>query len=235
MESHPPSWRVHSRTECVPDEPSIIVDPVLFQPTAARRDWTLAAFSTALVLLASVGVAVHVRDAAHSAPEPPPAAPVALPTQPALHVVVDRPAEVPEPPPPVQAALAPPVEKPPEVREVSFRDRMRQANRMRRRGRMKKAAALFEEALELRPKYPPALAGLARVHLKNNDSKEAAQWARLSVEQVPKAAGYHLLLGDALSQGGDQSAAEAEYREAERLGSEAAGERLLSAIPTNPF
>jgi len=103
-----------------------------------------------------------------------------------------------------------------------------------RRGRLDRAEAAFERALEAWPEYSRALAGMARVHIKRKEGPEAVRWAERLVARVPKRAQYQLLLGDAAALSGDLTAAQAAWKRAARYGSPSARARLRKSLRTAP-
>jgi Flp pilus assembly protein TadD len=90
----------------------------------------------------------------------------------------------------------------------------------------------FRRAAVLEPDNVDAALGLVRALLATRRSDAAVQWGRRAVTLAPANAAAHILLGDALAQGGDGMSAAQEWREAERLEPQSQEiRRRLSRLP----
>ena len=121
-------------------------------------------------------------------------------------------------------------------KRISNRDRVRrireadkfvnEGHRYWRRGRLGMAESSYLQALQVYPKYPRALVGMVRVHLKRRASVEALRSAKTLVRRKPRPSLYRLLLGDAYALDGNLASARSEWRIASRRGNKTARSRL---------
>ncbi|MBN1653997.1 MAG: hypothetical protein JXA30_09490 [Deltaproteobacteria bacterium] len=101
-----------------------------------------------------------------------------------------------------------------------------EGHRYWRQRRLGMAESYYLQALDIYPRYPRALVGMVRVHLKRRASGEALRSAKMLVQRKPKPSLYHLLLGDAYALDGDTASARSEWRIASRRGNTTARSRL---------
>jgi tetratricopeptide (TPR) repeat protein len=79
-----------------------------------------------------------------------------------------------------------------------------------------KALAHFDQALQLEPKFEPALREITKTYLSQGKHDEARQRVEQQLKAVPDSTGYQTLLGQALQAGGKLPQAEAAYEKAMR-------------------
>ncbi len=94
------------------------------------------------------------------------------------------------------------------------------------RGHLGLAEAEYIEALHALPRFPRALTGLVKVHLRRKDGVEALRWARRLISRQPHFGVNQLLLGDALALNGDRAGADKAWHKAVRYGCVTARKRL---------
>jgi tetratricopeptide (TPR) repeat protein len=98
--------------------------------------------------------------------------------------------------------------------QQSARQELNLARTAAHAGRFERAAREYRRAAILDPSGAEAPAGVATMLLRMNDAPSATAWAKRAIEQAPKSAALHLLLGDACQAAGDTAAAEEAWRRA---------------------
>jgi CheY-like chemotaxis protein/TolA-binding protein len=94
---------------------------------------------------------------------------------------------------------------------------LNQGNYRRNQGRFAEAEQSYLASLRAEPGRSRAMVGLVRTNLAQRDYESAVHWGRRLVRARPRRAEFHVLLGDAYRQSGDQRQANASYRRALRL------------------
>lgn len=94
---------------------------------------------------------------------------------------------------------------------------LNQGNYRRNQGRYNEAEQSYLASLRAEPGRSRAMVGLVRTNLAQRDYASAIHWGRRLVRARPRRAEFHVLLGDAYRQSGDQRQANASYRRALRL------------------
>jgi hypothetical protein len=102
-------------------------------------------------------------------------------------------------------------------------------DRLRVNGLLEAAETYYQKALKEQPDNQEALTGMARLSLKRRESEQAWLWATVLIKQYPNRSAGYLLLGDVYALKGDRAAAQKAWKQAIRLGSHSARDRLLAA------
>jgi tetratricopeptide (TPR) repeat protein len=103
---------------------------------------------------------------------------------------------------------------------------VRQAGNDRANGRLPTAEAAYLKALNLLPRYPLAVAGLARIHLDRHEPSEALRWAKMLIALQPNRGNNQLLLGDAYAMAGRMDDARKAWTQSKHYGNSVARARL---------
>ncbi|MEM6956962.1 MAG: tetratricopeptide repeat protein [Myxococcota bacterium] len=94
---------------------------------------------------------------------------------------------------------------------------LQSGNFHRNREHYRVARRRYRRVLRMAPRNGRALAGMARIAIAQNRGQDAVDFARRLVRVNPTNAGNRVLLGDAFRVVGDQTRAQAQYREALRI------------------
>lgn len=120
---------------------------------------------------------------------------------------------------------APPVDAPaqqdeptPEQPERSLGDILKEAGALDRRGRNKRAMALYEEALAEHPNASPLLSRIAFSHLNQGDNQRAEEFAARAVAVSATNSEGWIVLGAARHARGDRQGAREAYRQCAEVG-----------------
>lgn len=100
------------------------------------------------------------------------------------------------------------------------------ARALHKRKKYAPAKARYRDALKVYPDYPPAIAGLAQLAIRQRDGKQAVQLARQLVSLEPEEASHQVLLGDAYKSASKRKEAREAWKAAARMGSAEARARL---------
>jgi cytochrome c-type biogenesis protein CcmH/NrfG len=112
------------------------------------------------------------------------------------------------------------------VRVATANRLVRKGDRLRRGNQAGQAEAHYLKALKIIPKYPRAMAGMARAKIQQRNGNEALRWARMLVKAQPKRSHNLVLLGDAYRVAGNKSAARKVWYKAAGAGNAVAKRRL---------
>ncbi|HEY8378358.1 MAG TPA: protein kinase, partial [Nannocystis sp.] len=200
----------------------------LAEPDPARRDQALRDFVTAeattsVALTTAAGKLVRADD-------PPPALPPPVEEAELDAPELDAAAEVdpiPSPPPPSTTRSKSQTSRSSTKRDGPRSNKLAaEARAAAYAGDLKRAEALYLQAIAADDRNAVALIGLSDVAFKRGAYQRAADYAAKAIALAPKTAGYHLKHGDALAKLGRNADAARAYERARQLGSKEAADRL---------